>query len=133
MTETAELTANQRRAIVYLLQEDTITAAAEATGVTRQTLHSWLQRPEFRAAYREAKREVYGHAITKLQKHAGKAADVLYELMSAPADSEDVSAGVRLGAARTVLDLAAGGSMDDLAAEVEELRGALPAAGREAN
>jgi len=113
------------------LQQDTITAAAVATGVTRQTLHTWLQRPEFQAAYRAAKREVYGHAVTKLQKHASKAADVLYELMTS--DSEDVSAGVKLGAARTILDLAAGASMDDLAAEVEELRNALPEASRAAN
>lgn len=120
-----------RRAIVHLIEQPTITAAAEQTGVTRQTLHSWLQRAQFQAEYRAAKREIYGHAVTKLQKSAGKAADVLYELMCAPADSEDVSAGVRLGAARTVLDMAAGASMDDLAAEVEELRNALPAAGRE--
>ncbi len=126
-----DLTSNQRRAIVHLLQQDTITAAAVATGVTRQTLHLWLQRPEFQAAYRAAKREVYGHAVTKLQKHASKAADVLYELMTS--DSEDVSAGVKLGAARTILDLAAGASMDDLAAEVEELRNALPEASRATN
>jgi len=126
-----DLTSNQRRAIVYLIQEDTITDAAEATGVTRQTLHTWLQRPEFQAAYRAAKREVYGHAITKLQKHASKAADVLYDLMVSK--DENVSAGVKLGAARTILDLAAGASMDDLAAEVEELRNALPEASRTAN
>lgn len=130
---TDSLTSNQRRAIVHLLQHDTISAAAEATGVTRQTLHNWLQRPAFRAEYRNAKREIYGHALTTLQRHASTAADVLYELMTAPADSEDVSAGVRLGAARTVLDMAASASMDDLAAQVEEMRNALPEAGREAN
>ncbi len=124
---TDNLTANQRRAIVYLIQEDTITAAAEATGVTRQTLHAWLQRPDFQSAYRAAKRETYQHAITKLQKHASRAADVLFELMTS--DNETVSPGVRLGAARSILDVAAGGSMDDLAAEVEELKKrALPEA-----
>lgn len=129
---TDNLTVNQRRAIVYLIEKDTITAAAEATGVTRQTLHSWLQQPDFQAAYRSAKREIYGHAVAKLQRHASRAADVLYELMTS--DNETVSPGVRLGAARSVLDLAAGGSMDDLAAEVEEMkRLALPEAGRAAN
>lgn len=132
MTDNEALTANQRRAIVHLLQQDTITAAAEQTGVTRQTLHSWLQRPGFQSAYRAAKMEVYGHAVTKLQRHASTAADTLHELMVS--DNETVPPGVRLGAARAVLDLAAGGSMDDLALEVEELRKhALPAAGREAN
>ncbi len=111
---------------MYLIQEDTITAAATATGVTRQTLHAWLQQPEFQAAHRAAKREVYGHAMTKLQRHASRAADVLFELMVS--DNETVSPGVRLGAARSILDLAAGGSMDDLAAEVEEMRRALPEA-----
>ncbi len=120
------LSVNQRRAIVYMIEKDTITAAAEATGVNRRTLYLWLRQPAFQAAYRAAKREVYGHAVAKLQRHASRAADVLFELMVS--DNETVSPGVRLGAARSILDLAAGGSMDDLAAEVEELRHALPEA-----
>lgn len=121
-----DLSVNQRRAIVYLLQEESITAAATATGVSRRTLYRWLEDPEFAAAYRAAKRESYSHAITKLQRHASTAADVLYELMVS--DNDTVSPGVRLGAARAVLDVAAGGSMDDLAAEVEELKArAFPA------
>jgi hypothetical protein len=106
-----------------LLQESTITDAAEATGVTRQTLHSWLQRPDFQTAYRAAKRDAYGHAVAKLQKHASRAADVLYELMVS--DNETVPPGVRLGAARSVLDLAEGGSTSDLADEVSRLKDAV--------
>jgi hypothetical protein len=120
---TDKLTTNQRRAIVHLIQQDTITAAAEQTGVTRQTLHRWLEIPEFQAEYRAAKRETYGHALTKLQKHASRAADVLFELMTS--SNDDVSPGVRLGAARSILDLAAGGSFDELAAEVEDLKRAF--------
>ena len=126
-----DLTSNQRRAIVYLIQEDTITDAAEATGVTRQTLHTWLQRPEFQSALRAARREVFGHAITKLQNLATKAVDTLEELLDG--DPETVPPGVKLGAARAVLDVAAGASMDDLAAEVEELRNALSRSARLGN
>jgi transposase len=52
-----EITPQQEAAIVALLERPSVSAAAELAGVGRSTLYEWLQRPDFRAAYREARRE----------------------------------------------------------------------------
>lgn len=97
-----------------------IAAAADATGVNRATIHRWLEEPEFQAAYASAKHEIFGHAVTRLQKLSTTAVDQLEALLDA--DYETVGPGVKLGVARTILDVAASASIDELAAEVEELK-----------
>jgi hypothetical protein len=40
--------------------------AAEAAGVSDRTLRTWLGKPAFVAAYREARRQVVEHAVARL-------------------------------------------------------------------
>src|SRR5688572_21353545 len=49
-----ELTPKQRKAVEALLATGEVTAAAQAAGVSRETLHRWLKHPPFLEAVREA-------------------------------------------------------------------------------
>lgn len=44
----------QQKALDALLEHGNITAAAEAAGVNRKTLHEWLREDDFQAAVRDA-------------------------------------------------------------------------------
>ncbi len=76
------LTPVQERAIIALLNEQTITGAAAAAEVGQRTLYRWLRQPEFSRAYREARREAFGagrlHLRSRLhlrRKHQWRDAD----------------------------------------------------------
>jgi hypothetical protein len=58
----------QERAIVGLLCEGSIEAAAARAKISPRTLAYWLKTPAFSLAYREARREVVEHAVGVLQK-----------------------------------------------------------------
>ena len=72
-----KLERRQEQAIAALLAHPTIPAAATACGVGEATLWRWLQQPDFRAAYREARRQVVEVAIAGLQQATGEAAEAL--------------------------------------------------------
>ena len=97
-------------AILSLLTHNTISEAAHACGVGEVTLWRWLQNPEFQEAYRQAKREAFSQAISRLQAESGKAVATLVEIATT---GQKESA--RVMAARTILELAV------RAVEVEEL------------
>jgi len=50
-------------AITALLTQRNMEEAARATGVAPNTLLKWLKLPAFQAAYREARRDVFGQAV----------------------------------------------------------------------
>jgi hypothetical protein len=109
MTDDAELNGHGSRlphkeeaAILALLAEPTVAKAAEAVGVSPETLWRWLRLPEFKARYHEARREALNVGLTRLQGAASQAVDVLVAVM---ADAEE-RASTRVSAAKTVLDLA---------------------------
>ena len=52
----ATLSAKQDKALIALLTEPTISAAAKKVGIGERTLHTWLRDATFTAAYREARR-----------------------------------------------------------------------------
>ena len=92
----------QARAIAALLQAETIREAAKEAGLAEATLHRYLKDDVFKAAYREAKREVVEHAICQLQRSAGKAVKAL----SAIIDEQEAPASARVSAAKTILEMA---------------------------
>ena len=62
------LAAPQERAIIALLNEQTVGRAAAAAEVGQRTLYRWLKEPTFSRAYREARRDAFGQAIALTQR-----------------------------------------------------------------
>ena len=93
----------QEAAIAALLSQRTVEDAARVAGIGARTLFRWLELPEFREAYLQARRQAFGQASARLQQATGAAVSVLLTLMldaNAPAAS-------RVRAAHSVLGLAA--------------------------
>jgi hypothetical protein len=68
-----KLSRKKERAVKALLENDTHAEAARATGIGEATLWRWMQEPDFKEAFRNAKRRVLNQAITNLQKATSKA------------------------------------------------------------
>ncbi len=117
------LTAPQERAIIALLNEQTVGRAAAAADVGQRTLYRWLKEPTFSRAYREARRDAFGQAIALTQRYAPLAVNTLAQVMmddGAPPSS-------KVAAATTILRFGREGiELDDLAARVEALESAAP-------
>jgi len=73
-TTPEKLTAQQERVLERLLTGETVTAAAEAVGVDRSTVHRWLREDlKFQAAYNRQRRELqeaYAARMLSLADHA---------------------------------------------------------------
>ena len=106
----------EEQAILALLTHPTIPEAAAACGVGEATLWRWMQEPEFRDRYRQARRQVLEGAIASLQQAAGEAAATLRALLTAESET------VRLGASRAILEQATkGADLLDLEARIAAL------------
>jgi uncharacterized membrane protein (DUF106 family) len=101
-----------------LITEPTIKAAAQKVGITTPTLHKWLKLSEFKAAYREARREAVTVAIARLQQAAAEAVEALRAIMN----DTSKPASARVSAARSILELAIKAiEIEDLEVRIEEL------------
>lgn len=90
-------------AISALLSSSTLSEAARKAGVSKRTLIRWLQEPDFRKLYMEAKANVLKTATSILMRNAGRAAQTLEEIFeSRPVPHQ----GARVGAAVHTLRLA---------------------------
>ena len=117
------LTPKQERAIVALLNEQTVARAAKAAQVGERTMYRWLDEPGFSRAYYKARRDAFSQAIGLTQRYAPLAVNTLAQVMAdqaAPASS-------RVSAAIALLRFGREGiELDDLAARVEALENAAP-------
>ncbi len=114
----AALSPRQQKAIIALLQEPTITKAAESSGIPVRTIHFWLDQEAFSRAYRKARREAYGQAIALAQRYTPLAVQTLATMMS----DHGASTSGRVSACATMLKFARESiELDDLAARVEAL------------
>ena len=105
-------------AITALLTQRNIEEAARATGVSPNTLLKWLKLPAFQASYREARRDVFGQAVARLQQGTSAAATTLLKMMIDPA----TPASVRVRAAEAIFHHAARAiEIEDIEARVAEL------------
>ena len=95
-------TRRHEAALVALLSEPTMEAAANKAGVSISTLSRWMEIPEFQEKYRQARRDSVSTATCALQRHAAGAVATLAAVMG---DIEAPPA-VRVSAARAVLELA---------------------------
>ena len=66
--------------------------SAKAAGISAATLKRWMQLPEFKAAYLQARREVVFQTNARLQQNSGAAASVLFKLMADPATPPSIRA-----------------------------------------
>jgi hypothetical protein len=101
------LTSKQEARIAALLSQPTHVAAAAQAGVSESTLYRWLQVPAFRAAYRQARRELVEAAIGRVQAAAGGAVEALVSVAHKGRRDGD-----RVRAAMAILDHAHRGLSD---------------------
>jgi hypothetical protein len=105
----------KEQAIASLLTSRSMEDAAKAAGISSTTLKRWLQLPEFKAAYLEARREVVRQANARIQQCSGAAASVLVRLMADPA----TPASVRARTALAILECA------NQSLELEDIEGRI--------
>jgi transposase-like protein len=78
------LTPKQRKAVEALLTTGEVTAAAQAAGVSRETLHRWLKQPGFQAAVRDAEARALDDLSRLLVRLGRTAAGTLAKAMNDP-------------------------------------------------
>jgi hypothetical protein len=92
-----KLSRKQEQAIVALLEEATIQAAAVRAHMGERTLRNWLKQSAFRAAYRKARRELVEGAIGRIQAATGQAVETLLTVAKGGVkDADRVRAAVAL-------------------------------------
>jgi len=92
----------REQAVLALLSEKTLGAAAARCGVNEKTLRRWLKSDEvFKADYADARQATFEAGMGRIQALTARAVDTFKDLLDA---TEYPS--VRLGAARTVAELA---------------------------
>jgi transposase-like protein len=96
----AELTAKQLQVALLLAGGATITDAAKQVGVSRITVHQWLQTNIFKAHLNGLKKESVKAAISQIQSVALLAVTTLNELMASSKNDT-----VRLSCALKVLEM----------------------------
>jgi len=105
-------------AIIALLSQRGIEEVARACNTPPRTLYRWLKEPEFDAAYRAARRTVYGQSIARLQQASTAATTTLLDIMNDP----ETSGSTRVRAAESVLTHAAKSiELEDLQARISDL------------
>jgi hypothetical protein len=75
------ITVKQQKAIAALLSERTTRDAAKAAGVNEKTLYTWLNEPNFRAALREAEKDILDNVTRRLSAGQSLALDTLENLV----------------------------------------------------
>jgi hypothetical protein len=96
-----KLSRKQEHVISALLTQGTLAEAASLAGIGEATLRRWLQREDFQAAYRRARREMVSQAVAHLQRVSGEAVETLRTIMH----DSDKPASARVTAARVILDM----------------------------
>jgi hypothetical protein len=94
MSGRTKLNRKQESAIAALLTAPTHAAAAAAAGVGEATLYRWLKLPEFRWAFRNARRRLVDDAVVRLQAATGRAVDALERNLTAGQPAVQVRAAV---------------------------------------
>ena len=93
------LSPRQHRAILALLTQPTVAAAAMSSGVGQSTLYKWLGEPPFRQALAQAEGEAGAAAGRRLAVLAETALDTVADVMADPT----TPAPVRVRAAEVIL------------------------------
>ena len=120
MKELANTEMRQERAIVALLSEPSIEAAAKTSDVSDVTIWRWMKQPDFRARLRDARRAVVEGAIGRLQQAATEAVTTLQRNLTCGTPAVEVRA------ATAILDQAIKAvELFDVVERVEQLEARL--------
>jgi hypothetical protein len=92
---------NSEKVIVTLLNESSISRAANKLKVDESTIFRMMQNPEFMSAYNDAKRRMLDNTLNAIQAASGEALETIKSIMN---DSSSPRA-IRLSAAKTILEL----------------------------
>lgn len=113
-----KISTSQQRAILALLVEPSVAAAAVKAGVGERTLHRWMRLEHFSQEYRFARREAFCQAIALSQRSSAAAVATLLRIMHDP----KATWSARVTAATNILKFARESiELDDLAARIEML------------
>ena len=117
------LSGKQTRAIVALLTQPSMTAAAADAEISEVTLWRWQNTdPMFQRALRKARRHAVSQAIGTLQRAAGEAVAVLRQIATDP----EKPPSARVTAARTILEMAMKAvELEDLELRIQVLEAAI--------
>lgn len=108
----------KEEAIAALLSHRSIEDAARAIGINPNTLLRWMKEPEFKIAYREARRAAFGQSVVRLQQAASAAVTTLLKI----AVDANAPAAVKARAAYYILTLGTKAfETEDIEARVAEL------------
>ncbi len=98
--DTTGLADRQQRAIPLILGAKDILAGCKKVGITRTTWYLWMKDPTFLEKYRQARRQNFDDAMSRLQMIAGVAVETLREV----ATDKNAPASSRVTASRGILD-----------------------------
>ena len=103
-------------AILALLSEPTIAAAATKARISERTLLRWLAESSFQARYRAARRQVVEQAIAQLQQGTGEAVEALRRNLKCGVPAAEIAA------AKAVIDFSTKAiELTDLIERIEAL------------
>ncbi len=113
-----KISTSQQRAILALLVEPSVAAAAVKAKVGERTLHRWMRLEHFTQEYRLARREAFSQAIALTQRSSAAAVATLLRIMHDP----KATWSARVTAATNILKFARESiELDDLADRIDRL------------
>jgi hypothetical protein len=85
-------------AVVALLTQRNLEEAAKSVGISTRTMLRWMKEPEFKEAFRKAKRASYDQAVSRLQQAMPLAVQAMLKVLLDP----NTPASVRVRAAEVI-------------------------------
>ena len=114
----AKFSHKMEEAIAALLTHRNHEEAAKAVGIGSATILRWQKEPEFKIAYREARRAAHGQSIARLRQATSAAVSTLLKVMV----DANTPASTKVRAADSVLNHSAKAiELEDIEARVAEL------------
>jgi hypothetical protein len=116
-----KFTRRHEQAIVALLEEPTVSAAADRVGVSESTLRRWQHDSTFEAAYRDARSQLLDRALTELRKAGTGAVHALVKNLDCGVPGAEVKAASEL--LRWVFQLVELEEIEDRISHLEQQQG----------
>src|SRR4051794_33729170 len=82
----SSLNEKQQAALRLLIEGKTFSAVAEAVGVTRRTLYTWREDPDFAEELQRRREELWSDAAERLRAMVHSSLDIFQEHLSDPYD-----------------------------------------------